>query len=71
MNLKLAARTCLFVSKDGKLAIHLMDPPLPETYRMPTVPPGMVHAARLLGLQVAPRAFARTAEGALPVYEEI
>jgi hypothetical protein len=68
--MKLVAQTCLFVSKDGRLAIHLMEPPLPATFKTPTIPPGMVHAARVLGLQVAERAFTRTAEGGLPVYEE-
>jgi hypothetical protein len=68
--MKLAARTCLMVSKDGRLAIQLIEPPLPATFKTPTIPPGMEHAVRVLGLQAAVRAFTRTAEGELPVYEE-
>jgi hypothetical protein len=68
---KLALETCLFVGKDGGVAIQLLEPPLPKTYQIPPVPPGMMHAARLLGLTSTVRSFNRTVDGLLPIYEEI
>ena len=68
--MKVTTLTCLFVSRDGQLAIQLLEPPVPDEYQMTTVPPGMMHAARLLGLRAEVRVFKRIAEGALPVYQE-
>jgi hypothetical protein len=61
----------LFFSKRGALAVHLLDSPVPEEYQIPTVPPGMMHALRLLGMTDQVRVFKRVASGAMPVYQEI
>jgi hypothetical protein len=61
----------LFVSKDGRLAIHQLEPPAPPEFQIQQVPPGMRPAAKALGLPSEPRVFKRTVEGSLPVYEEI
>lgn len=71
MNSKVKTRACLFISKGGDLAVRLIEPPFPEEYQTPEVPPGMLHAVRLLGLSDQIRIFKRTVEGALPVYEEV
>jgi hypothetical protein len=68
---KLALETCLFISKNGGVAIQLIEAPLPKTFQIPPVPPGMMHAARLLGLTSTVRSFNRTVDGVLPIYEEI
>jgi hypothetical protein len=68
--MKATTVTCLFVSKDGRLAVHLMDAPVPAQHEIPAAPPGMMHACRVLGI-AGVRIFKRTVEGALPVYEEI
>jgi hypothetical protein len=69
--MKVTTLACLFVSADGKLAIHLLEPPLPPEYQLPTIPAGMAHAARALGLGPEIRTFKRTAGGPLALYEEI
>ena len=66
----LSGRTCLFVSKSGGFAVHLLESPLQDHYEFPPVPPGMRHAVRLLGLSSMIRVYRQTAEGGLPVYEE-
>ena len=71
MNTKVNTRACLFISKRGDLAVRLLEPPLPEEYATPEVPPGMLHAVRLLGMPDQVRIFKRTVEGAVPVYEEL
>lgn len=69
--MKVTTLACLFVSADGSLAIHLLEPPLPPEYQLTTVPPGMMHATRALGLAPEIRTFRRTAGGPLAMYEEI
>jgi hypothetical protein len=70
--MKVTTLACLFVSADGKLAIHLLEPPLPPEYHLATaVPPGMTHATRALGLAPEVRTFKRTAGGPLAMYEEV
>ena len=69
--MKVTTLACLFVSTDGKLAIHLLEPPLPAEYQIPSVPPGMAHAARALGIAPEVRMFKRTAGGPLALYEEV
>jgi len=69
--MKVTTLACLFVSKDGRLAIHLLDPPLPPEYQVPSVPPGAPNAARALGVSATIRIFKRSVEGAIPVYEEV
>lgn len=68
--MKATTVTCLFVSKDGRLAVHLMESPVPAQHEIPAAPPGMMHACRVLGISGV-RLFKRTVEGALPVYEEV
>jgi hypothetical protein len=67
----LTTLACLFVGKDGGLAVRLLEPPLPAEVEDPYIPPGARHAARLLGLLSSVRVFKQTAEGRLPVYEEV
>jgi hypothetical protein len=62
---------CLFLSKHGALAVHLVDRPVPEKYHIPAVPPGMMHALRVLGMTDQVRVFKRIASGQLPVYQEL
>jgi hypothetical protein len=69
--MRVTTLTCLFVSKDGRLSIHQLEPPAPPEFQLQPVPPGMKHAAKVLGLPSEPRVFKRTAEGSLPVYEEV
>lgn len=69
--MKVTTLACLFVSADGKLAIHLLEPPLPSKYQLPSVPAGMMHAAQALGVAPEIRTFKRTAGGPLAMYEEI
>ena len=69
MKNKVTTLTCLFLSERG-LAVQLLEPPVPEEYQIPPIPPGMLHAARVLGLANEVRVFKRIADGALPVYEE-
>ncbi len=69
--MKVTTLACLFVGKDGGLSVQLIEPPLPAEYQIPPIPPGMQHAVRVLGLMTAVRVFKRTAEGGLPVYEEV
>jgi len=61
---------CLCLSKRGELAVRLMEPPVPEEFQTPEVPPGMLHAVRLLGLSDQIRVFRRIAEDGLPLYQE-
>jgi hypothetical protein len=49
----------------------LLDSPVPEEYQIPPVPPGMMHALRLLGMADQVRVFKRIASGAMPVYQEV
>jgi hypothetical protein len=65
--MKVTTLTCLFVSKDGRLAVRLMDAPVPSQHEIPVQ---RVHACRILG-PAGVRLFKRTVEGALPVYEEV
>jgi hypothetical protein len=53
------------------LSIHQLEPPAPAEFQLQPIPPGMKHAAKVLGLPSEPRTFKRTVEGSLPVYEEI
>ncbi|MGH9346333.1 MAG: hypothetical protein ACRD26_03610 [Vicinamibacterales bacterium] len=70
--MKVTTVACLFVSKDGRLSIHLMEPPVPSECRVPAVHPGTaLHDTGGLSLVPAMRAFKRTVDGALPVYEEV
>ena len=72
MSVRVTTLTCLFLSKDGDhLSVQLIEPPVPEEYQIPAIPPGMVHAVRVLGLAGQIRVFKRIAEGALPVYQEL
>ena len=71
MNTKVKTVPCLFFSRRGELAVHLIEPPVPEVYQTPEVPPGMLHAVRVLGLSDRIRVFQRTAEDGVPVYEEV
>jgi hypothetical protein len=68
--MKVTTLACLFVGKSGGLAVELLEPPVPAEFRVAAVPPGAEHAARLLGLPHE-RVFRRTADGAVPVYEEV
>lgn len=68
--MRFTAVTCLFVGKDGAVAIRSIEPPLEESYEIPPVPPGMRHAVKVLGLLATIRKYKRTVEGGLPVYEE-
>jgi len=61
---------CLFVAKNGAIAIRALEPPLEDQYEVPPVPPGMRHAVKAVGLLSTIRTYKRTADGALPVYEE-
>jgi len=61
---------CLCLSKSGELAVRLIEPPVPEEFQTPEVPPGMLHAVRLLGLSDQIRVFRRIAEDGLPLYQE-
>jgi hypothetical protein len=67
----LTTLACLFVGKDGGLAVRVIERPVPEEVEIPPIPPGMRHAAQLLGLLSSVRVFKQTAGGALPVYEEV
>jgi hypothetical protein len=69
--MKLKTRACLFVSRNGGFAVHNIEPPLEEQYQIPPVPPGMRHALKVLGLLSTVRVYKQTADGVLPVYEEI
>jgi hypothetical protein len=69
--MKVTTLACVFVSKDGQLSIRLVEPPLPLEYQVPSIPPGMAHAARALGLAPEIRTFKRTAADGMPMYEEI
>ncbi len=71
MDTKVKTLACLFFSKRGELAVRLIEPPVPEEYKTPEVPPGMLHAVRVLGLSENIRVFKRTVEGAIPVYQEV
>ena len=71
MSTRVKTLACLFFSKSGDLAVRLIEPPVPEELQTPEVPPGMLHAVRLLGLSDRIRVFKRIAEGAVPVYQEI
>jgi hypothetical protein len=69
--MKVTTLACLFVGKNGCLAVELLEPPVPAEFRVAAAPPGFKHAARLLKLPHEERVFRRTAEGQVPVYEEI
>ena len=69
--MKVTTLACLLISKDGAIAVQLLEPPVPAEFRIDPVPAGAKHAAKLLGLPVDGRLFKRTADGALPVYEEV
>ena len=71
IHMKVTTLACVFVSKDGQLSIRLVEPPLPLEYQVPTIPPGMAHAARALGLPAEIRTFKRTAADGMPMYEEV
>lgn len=71
MNAKVKTLACLFFNKQGDLAVRLIEPPVPEEYQTPEVPPGMLHAVRVLGLSERIRVFKRTAADGIPVYEEV
>jgi len=71
MEKKVTTLACLFLSRRGHLAVHLIEPPLPEEFQTPAIPRGMLHAVRLLGMADSIRVFRRIAEGALPVYQEV
>ena len=63
--------TCLFYTRDGSLAVRLLDRPVPDTITDNPVYPGMMHAIRALGMtQPILRSFKRTVDGAIPVFEE-
>jgi hypothetical protein len=67
--MKATTVTCLFVSNDGRLSVKLLESPVPDHWAEPAAPPGMMHACVVLG--IAPvRMWKRTAEGAIPVFEE-
>jgi hypothetical protein len=68
--MKVTAITCLFVAKDGAIAVRSIEPPLAERYEEPPVPPGMRHAVKVLGLLATIRIYKKTVGGAMPVYEE-
>ena len=67
---KVTTLACLFLSKRGDLSVQLIEPPVPEEFRTPPIPPGMLHAVRALGMGDQVRVFKRIVEGVLPVYEE-
>jgi hypothetical protein len=69
--MKVTTLACLFVSADGKLAIHLLEPPLPPEYQLTTVPSGLSPGARALDHASEIRTFKRTVGGPLAMYEEI
>jgi hypothetical protein len=71
METKVTTLACLFISKQDHLAVRLIEPPVPEEYQVPAIPPGFLHAVRVLGMADQIRTFKRVAEGVLPVYEEI
>ena len=71
MNAKVRTLTCLFIGRGQCHETRKIEPPLAEEYQTPEVPPGMLHAVRVLGLSEQVRVFKRTVEGALPVYEEL
>ena len=71
METKVTTLACLFLSKQDQLAVRLIEPPVPEEYQVPSIPPGFVHAVRVLGMTDQIRTFKRVVEGVLPVYEEI
>jgi hypothetical protein len=62
VTMKVTTLACLIVGKNGGLAVELLEPPVPTELRIAAVPPGVEHEERV---------FRRTAEGAVPVYEEI
>jgi hypothetical protein len=66
----LSTQTCLFVSRAGYLSVKFLEKPVPESWDIEIVPPGMAHAARLLGIPPM-RTFKRTtSDGPVPVFEE-
>jgi hypothetical protein len=71
MESKVKTLACLFFSKSGDLAVHLIEPPVPEEFQTPELPPGMLHAVHVLGLSDRVRVFKRTVEDGIPVYEEV
>jgi hypothetical protein len=71
MEAKVTTLACLFVSKQDHLSVRLLEPPVPEEYQIPAIPPGFVHAVHVLGMVDRIRTFKRVVEGVLPVYEEI
>jgi hypothetical protein len=68
--MKATKLTCLFVSKQGALAVHLLEAPLPAEQHIPSVSPGVKHPCRVVGGGPL-RLFKRTVEGEIPVYEEV
>ena len=71
MDTKVKTLACLFFSKGGDLAVRLIEPPVPEEYQTPQIPPGMLHVVRVLGMTDRIRSFKRTVEDGIPVYEEV
>jgi hypothetical protein len=67
--MKASPVTCLFVSRDGRLAVRLLDEPIPEQHQ--DIPPGMQHAIMALGMWPVVRTFKRTVDGKIPVFEEV
>lgn len=63
-------KTCLFVTKDGRLSVDIMGEPIPEVVtRVRPDLVGAAHACALLGITPF-RTFKRTVDGSIPVFEE-
>lgn len=64
--------TCLFYTSQGSLSVKLIPQPVPAEWDDSVqMPMGVMHAVKLLGMQPpAGRKFKRTADGAIPVFEE-
>lgn len=70
--MKATTVTCLFVTRDGGLCVKLLESPIPPTWEEQPIPPGILHAVKLLGMQpVHGRSFKRTCDGHIPVFEEV
>ena len=69
--MNVATMACVFVSKEMELSIRLIESPLPLEYQVSSIPPGMAHAARALGLPAEICIFKHIAGDGAPVYEEL